>query len=191
MRLTCCCFALAVGAVFAPAVVAARGASLGPVMVAAPPLAADAGASAIFDAMLAISRAKATYPSGAAQAATPYGAALERYNAGDAVAARNDALQAIALSSRRPYPQPAAWTSPSPSVAATSPMPELVDVAQARGESMLAVGRRALIDCGVTDQPLLQALRGRYSSAVSENLRHEYDQVIADAQTIIDACVPH
>ena len=138
--------------------------------------------------MLAISRAKATYPSGAQRAAAPYGSALERYSAGDLLAARDAALQAIYLSSRQPYPEPAAWGSPSPSVPATAPMPELVDVDQARGESMLALGRRALIGCGVTDQQLLQALRGRYSAAVAENLRHEYDQVIADAQTIIDAC---
>lgn len=157
-------------------------------MVGAPPLTSDAGANTIFDAMLAISRAKATYPSGAVRAATPYGAALERYNAGDAVAARNDALQAIALSSRQPYPLPGAWESPSPTVAATEPMPELVDVDQARGESMLGVGRRALMGCSLTDQQLLQDLRGRYSAAVAENLRHQYDQVIADAQTIIDAC---
>ena len=175
----------------APSGAAARGAPLGPVMVAAPPLASDPGADTLFDAMLAISRAKATYPAGAAQAATSYGAALERYNAGDVAAARDAALQAIALSSRRPYPHPAAWESPSPSVAATEPMPELVDVDQARGESMLGVGRRALIGCSVTDPQLLQALRGRYGAAVEENQRHQYDQVIADAQTIVDACAQH
>ena len=67
-------------------------------------------------------------------------------------------------------------------------MPEVVDVGQAQAESMLALGRRALIDCGSTDQQLVQALRQRYSASVAENLRHEYDQVIADAQTIVDAC---
>ncbi len=163
-------------------------------MVAAPPLAGDAGANTIFDAMLAISRAKSTYPEGAVRAATPYGTALERYNAGDQIAARDAALQAIYLSTRQPYPEPAAWTNPSPTVSATAPMPELVDTAQAQAESMLAVGRRALIDCGTTDAQLVGALRTRYSAGVAENLRHQYDQVIADAQTIVDACAttaPH
>jgi len=188
MRLLCWCLALAVVAVLAPSGSFARGVPLSPLMVAAPPLANDDGANAIFDAMLAIARAKATYPAGAADAATTYGAALQKYNAGDHATAWTNALQAIALASHRPYPEPAAWGSPSPTVVGTAPMPELVEVGQAQAESMLGIGRRALIDCGATDPALLQALRQRYSAGVAENLRHDYVQVLADAQTIVDAC---
>jgi hypothetical protein len=156
--------------------------------VDAPPLAGDDGAGAIFDAMIAISRAKATYPAGANAAALQYAAALQRYYAGDRSGAYAAALQAIARTSHQPYPEPYAWVSPSPTVGATWPQPEILDVAQAQAESLLGVGRRALIACGTSDPALLQALRQRYSAAVVENLRHEYVQVLADAQTIIDAC---
>jgi hypothetical protein len=188
MRLLCWCLFLAVAVVFAPVGTVARVTPLSPLLVDAPPLAADDGASAIFDAMLAIARAKATYPAGAAAAAGPYATALQRYYAGDRNGAYTNALQAIAVTSHRPYPEPSVWGSPSPTVPATWPMPELVDVAQAQAESVLSAGRRALISCGTSDPALLQALRQRYSAAVAENLRHEYVQVEADARTIIDAC---
>jgi len=188
MRFLCWFLVFAVVAVLAPIGSTARNYPLGPLMVDAPPLANNDSANAIFDAMLAIARAKATYPAGAADAAATYGSALQKYNAGDRTTAWTNALQAIALASRRPYPEPAAWGSPSPSVVGTAPMPELVEVGQAQAESMLGIGRRALIDCGASDPALLQALRTRYSAGVAENLRHDYAQVLADAQTIVDAC---
>jgi hypothetical protein len=188
MRLLCSCLALAVVLILAPVGTVARENALPATMVDAPPLATDAGAEALFDAMVAIGRAKATYPAGAADAATRYAAALKSYYAGDQTAAWTGALGAIAVATKRPYPEPQAWQSPSPTVQAVAPMPEIVDVAQAQAESTLFVGRRALMTCGVSDSSLLQALRQRYSAGVAENLRHQYDQVLADAQTIIDAC---
>lgn len=188
MRLLCSCFVFAVAVAFAPLASNARVKPLSPLLVDAPPLAGDDAAGAIFDAMIAISRAKATYPAGADAAATQYATALQHYYAGDRTAAYDNALQSIARTSHQPYPEPGAWGSPSPTVGATWPLPELVDVAQAQAESVLGVSRRALISCGASDPALLQALRQRYSAAVAENLRHQYEPVIADAQTIIDAC---
>lgn len=187
MRLLCSCLVLAVAVLLAPVASGAR-TPLSPLMVDAPPIAGDDGAGALFDAMIAIARAKATYPAGASAAAAQYATALQQYYAGDRNGAYANALQAISRTSHQPYPEPYAWTSPSPTVAATWPLPELVDVAQAQAESLLGLGRRALIACGASDPALLQALRQRYSAAVAENLRHEYTQVEADAQTIVDAC---
>lgn len=154
-----------------------------------PPLPRNAATADIFDAMLAIGRAKATYPAGARRAAAAYAAALERYRAGDLAAAQRDALQAIALTTHAPYADPDAWASPSPTVSAVVPMPALVETGQADAESHLALARRALGQCGVSDAALLQALQQRYSAGVAENLMHRYAEVIADARTIIDACI--
>lgn len=154
-----------------------------------PPIPAGAAASAIFDAMVAISRAKATWPAGAEHAAISYAAAMERYRAGDLTMALQNAFTAIALTSRAPYAEPQAWTSPSPTVASTVPMPELVETGQSDAEAILGVARRSLQQCSVTDSTLLQALQQRYTAAIGENLMHRYADVIADSRTVIDACV--
>lgn len=159
--------------------------------VEAPPIPAGAAPSAIFDAMVAISRAKATWPAGAEHAAVEYAAAMERYRAGDPQTALEHAFTAIALTSRAPYPEPQAWASPSPTVASDVPMPELVETGQADAEGVLGVARRSLQQCSVTDAALLQALQQRYSAAVNENLMHRYADVIADSRTVIDACIIH
>lgn len=162
---------------------------LSDLVVEAPPLPGNAAASALFDAMIAIGRAKATYPAGAQHAAIPYAAGLARFRAGDFPAAEQDALQAIGLTSRTPYPQPKAWTSPSPTIASVVPMPALVETPQADAEAALGFARRSLGRCPVSDAALRQALQQRYAAAVNENLMHRYADVLADAQTIVAACV--
>ena len=168
----------------------ARTAPLSKITVPAPPISGDLAAAAIFEAMLAIGRAKATYPAGLSRAASLYAAALDRYNAGDRTTALEDASQAIAAASQTPYVNPQAWTSPSPTIATTAPMPAVVDTRQADAESYLGITWHVLGNCGVTDPTLLQALRGRYAAAVQENLDHRYADVVADAQVIVTSCGP-
>lgn len=177
-------------AAVAASVALARPAPLSPLTVPAPPIASDTAAAAIFDAMIAIARAKATYPAGLEGAADFYNAALQRYEAGDQAGAQSDAIAAIAAATHQPYPQPYAWTSPSPTVATAPPMPAIVDTNQADAESELGVAWHALMTCGVTDPALLQALRGRYAAAVVENLDHRYSDVDADAGVIVGSCTP-
>jgi hypothetical protein len=182
-------FVLGCVAVSAAGVAAARAKPLPPITLAAPPFGFQPAALALLDTVIAISRAEATYPEGAARAATLYAAAMERYGAGDLAAVEAKVLQAIAATSHSPYPEPQAWTSPAPTIAAIAPQPDLIAPDQGEAESYLGLAWRALGRCGATDPALLQDLSGRYGAAVQELLQHRWADVVADAHVIVDGCV--
>lgn len=166
----------------------------GPIFpLAPPPVANNQAASAIFNAMLAISHAAATNPSAAQAATFPYAAAIQRYRAGDLSSAEQQALQAISLSAQPPT---AAATAPNaaplaPPVRIPAPggaLPGIVDPAEADAEAFLAVSRRALATCPESTPPARTALEQRYAEAVEANVAGRYNDVRTDAQAIIAAC---
>jgi hypothetical protein len=156
--------------------------------LAAPPVGPNAAASAIFDAMLAISRATLVNPAAAQAASFNYAAAIQRYNAGDLLNARQQALQAISVTAPLPPPQPAAWLAPSPAAGRIVPMPMILNPAQADAEAFLAVSRRALATCAVTGGTERAQIQQRYETAVREYGEQRYAGVRQDARSIIDAC---
>lgn len=154
----------------------------------APPVANNAAAATIFDAMLAIGRAAVVNPAGAQAATLPYAAAIQRYNAGDLTTAQQSALQAISATAQAPFVPPS--TPPTPimiPMASPVPMPMLVSPAQADAEEFLALARRALTACGAP--PAQQAnLQQLYQTAVGENVHGQWQNVRIEAKTIIDGC---
>ena len=157
--------------------------------LAAPPAASNAAASAIFDAMLAISRATLTNPAAAQAASFNYAAAIQRYNAGDLTAARLQALQAISATAQLPFPAPATGPLPAPlTLIQPAPMRTVVNPAQADAEAFLAISRRALATCAVTAGPQRTALQQRYETATREYGAQNYTGVRGDARAVIDAC---
>jgi len=156
--------------------------------LAPPPVATNAAASAVFDAMLAISRAVNANP-GAAQAASfPYASAIQRYQAGDLSGAQREAAQARMLAGQTPFPlaSPAPLQPPNP--ATRLALPALVNPPQADAEAFLAVTRRALATCAVTDKTQRAQLQTRYEDAVHEYGAARYNDVRTDARAVIDAC---
>lgn len=157
--------------------------------LAAPPAASNSAASAIFDAMLAISRATISNPAAAQAASFNYAAAIQRYNAGDLSAARMQALQAISASAQATFPAaaPAPLSAPITFYRA-APVPMIFNPAQADADAFLAVSRRALATCAVAGGPQRTQLQQRYETAVRENAAQRYNDVRTDARAIIDAC---
>lgn len=158
----------------------------------APPVATNAAASAIFDAMLAISRAVNANPAAAQAASFPYAAAIQRYQAGDLSGAQREALQAWSLAGQTPFPlaSPAPLQPPNP--ATRLALPPLLNPPQADAEAFLAVTRRALATCAVTDKSQRAQLQTRYENAVHAYGAGRYNDVRTDARAVIDACAtPH
>lgn len=156
--------------------------------LAAPPVAPNAAAGAIFDAMLAISRAVLTNPAAAQAASFNYAAAIQRYNSGDLSAAQREALQAISASAQAPFPL--ASSAPLPLAGSYRPatLPGIVNPAQADAEAFLAIARRALATCALTGPAQRAPLQQRYETAVREYVEQRYTDVRTDARAIIDAC---
>jgi hypothetical protein len=163
--------------------------------LAAPPVASNAAASSIFDAMLAISRATQTNPAAAQAASFPYAAAIQRYNAGDLLTARMQALNAISAAATT-APAPPSTGAVLPAGSALAAAPALAPVpfalplnpAQADAEAFLAVSRRALATCAVTAAAPRAQLQRQYETAVQANVAQRYNDVRADSQAIINAC---
>jgi hypothetical protein len=178
--------ALALLAVLLPA--APLSAQTATLPLPAPPVATNAAASAIFDAMLAISRAVNANPAAAQAASFPYAAAIGRYQAGDLAGAQRDALQAWSLAGQTPFPpaSPAPLQPANPATRVT--IPPLLDPPQADAEAFLAVTRRALATCAVTEKTQRAQLQTRYENAVHEYGAGRYNDVRADARAVIDAC---
>lgn len=147
--------------------------------LAPPPVGPNAAASAIFDAMLAISRAATSNPAAAQAASFSYAQAMSRYQAGDLLAAQREALQAASLAAQSLFPQP-----PGSALA----LPRLVNPPQADAEAFLAIARRALATCAVSDKTQRTELDRRYGAAVTEYGAGKYTGVRTDARVIIDAC---
>jgi hypothetical protein len=156
----------------------------------APPAAANPTAGTIFDAMLAISRAAVTNPSGAQSATFAYRAAIQQYQAGDLDRARSSALQAIGETVRPPTVHPAPPPPATIPQYAPVPLPPIANVAQADAEEFLALSRRALMACRSQGSGDLGAAQQTYARAVQENLAHRYQDVRRDAQSVINACAP-
>lgn len=155
--------------------------------LASPPVATNAASSAIFDAMLAISRATLTNPAAAQAASFPYAAAIQSYRNGDLLTAQQNALRATAQAAPLPLPQPSAWNAPSLTMPRAVPLPTIMNPAQADAEAFLALSRRSLGTCGAPAAQQTQ-LEAHYDAAVRENLAHNYQAVRRDAQAIIDGC---
>jgi hypothetical protein len=154
--------------------------------LAAPPVAGNAAAGAIFDAMLAISRATLTNPQAAQAASFSYAAAIQRYHAGDLAAARQQAVQAQ-FQAAMPAGTVPNVAAPAPlALPALTPM-RITNPAQADAEAFLALSRRSLLNCSASPDQRTQ-LEARYEGAVRENLTHNYEAVRRDAKTIIDGC---
>lgn len=165
------------------------GAQTATLPLAAPPIGTNAAASAIFDAMLAISRAVNANPAGAQAASFPYAAAIQRYQAGDLLAAQREALQASMLAAQNPLPQAPAYVPAQPPNPATRlALPAVVNPPQADAEAFLAVTRRALATCAVSDKAQRAQLQQRYENAVREYTGARYTDVRTDARAVIDAC---
>jgi len=156
--------------------------------LAAPPVAPNAAASAIFDAMLAISRAVTANPAAAQAASFNYAAAIQRYQAGDLSAAQREALQASMLAGQNPLPKTPSALIAAPNASVPLALPRLVNPPQADAEAFLAVSRRALATCAVTDKTQKAQLQSRYEAAVREYGAGRYNDVRTDARALIDAC---
>lgn len=156
--------------------------------LAPPPVGPNAAASAIFDAMLAISRAASANPAGAQAASFSYAQAMSRYQAGDLLAAQREALQAASLAAQNPFPQPHAPAAAPPALAGVLALPRVVNPPQADAEAFLAVTRRALATCTVTGKAQRADLDHRYAAAVTAYGAGQYTDVRTSARTIIDAC---
>ena len=155
----------------------------------APPVATNATASLIFDAMLAIARTAASNPAQAQQATFSYHAAIQQYNAGDYQRARSSAVQAIAQTNAAPLPQP---TDIAPSI----PQQQYVTMPQANGvnasdaEEYLALARRSLgtscvASIGGSPDP---ALMSQFSTAVAANASKAYAKTVTLATAVVNAC---
>jgi hypothetical protein len=169
---------------------APAGAQTATLPLAAPPVGPNAAASAIFDAMLAISRAVSANPAAAQAASFSYAQAMSRYQAGDLPAAQREALQAASLAAQNPSSQP---QSPASAVAPAAfarglALPRIVNPAQADAEAFLAVTRRALATCAVTDKAQRADLDHRYAAAITAYGAGKYTDVRSGARAIIDAC---
>lgn len=156
--------------------------------LAAPPVAPNAASSAIFDAMLAISRATISNPAAAQAASFSYAQAMSRYQAGDLSAARREALQAIMTAGQNPLPQPPGYVLAAPPRSGSPALPAIVNPPQADAEAFLAVTRRALATCAVTDKAQKAQLQHRYEAAVAEYGTGKYPDVRTDARAVIEAC---
>ena len=155
-----------------------------------PPVATNPTANVLFDAMLAISRANTTNPSGAAAATLNYNAGVQQYGNGNLDAARASAMQAIFQTARPPATMP--MTPPQVTIPQMpiTPMPYITNVPQADAEEFLALSRRALLACTSQNSPNTTQATQMYTQAVHENLANKYQAVRRDSQTIIDECAP-
>jgi hypothetical protein len=167
---------------------APAGAQTATLPLAAPPVGPNAAASAIFDAMLAISRATVANPAAAQTASFSYAQAMSRYQAGDLAAAQREALQASMLAGQNPLPQPPAYVVAPPARGGTLARPMILNPPQADAEAFLAVTRRALATCAVTAQASRAQLQHRYAGAVTAYGAGKYNDVRSEARAIIDAC---
>ena len=162
-------------------------ASASTVTLASPPLASDAAASMIFDALLAIGRATLDQPQRAERGVAPYGAAVQSYAAGDLDGAFKSATAAI-IAIDSPYAPAATADSPVVSPPAPAQYPPLVSVSQSESESRLALARAALLNCGATTAAAYTTARPLYDDAVRAVLAHAPNQVNASIQAIVDGC---
>jgi len=170
---------------------AAPASAQGPLLpLAAPPAASSPTASAIFDAMIAISRAATSNPRAAQTASFTYAAAIQQYNAGDFDRARASAIQAIAQTDAPAVPQPQGPTGgpvvPPPAVR----MPPTTSVRQSDMEAQVALARHALMNCGDTDGAAYLAENMVYGRVVTAELANQPHDVRTDVQGIVDACAP-
>ena len=162
-------------------------ASASTITLASPPIASDAAASRIFDALLAIGRASLIDPRRAARGVAPYGAALQSYTSGDLDGAFTSATGAI-IAIDAPYAPLATSDSPLVSPPAPAQYPPLVSVSQAESESRLALARAAMLNCGATSATAYTTARPLYDDAVRAVLAHAPNQVNASIQAVVDGC---
>jgi hypothetical protein len=167
---------------------APAGAQTATLPLAAPPVGPNAAASAIFDAMLAISRAVSANPAAAQTASFSYAQAMSRYQAGDLAAAQREALQASMLAGQNPFPQPPAYVVAPPPSGGALARPMILNPPQADAEAFLAVTRRALATCAVSAPAPKALLQHRYETAVTDYGAGKYTDVRSEARAIIDAC---
>lgn len=155
--------------------------------LAAPPAGPNAGA--IVDAMLAISRAAQSNPTGAQAASFSYAKAIERYRVGDIGAAQREALFAISQTTQQPFPTAVApaisiLTVPAP----TMRLPLIASPAAIDADAFLALARGAVARCAERGDPHTASATARLAAAANANAAGRFQTVRSEARAAIDDC---
>jgi hypothetical protein len=157
--------------------------------IPAPPLggpgAAGSAASTIYDAMLAIARSEADNAPGAQNATSTYNQAIQQYNAGQYVQARQTALNAIGLTAPAPLPAPSLYPLYIPQPA-YNPMPLVVNADEADAENVVALARGQLTQCGSGTPP--PAVQAQYTTAAANLVARNYLTARGQAEVLINYC---
>ena len=182
------------GALGAPAIAQTQRAPV-PIALPHPPPVTNQTSSALFDAMLAISRAQLTNPQAAQNASFQYVKAIEQYRSGNASGARTSALRALSDASQPAAPGVVA--SPSPP-AALAPAPAQVlgtqgglygaDAPAIDADSFLALARGTIDECAARHDKNLGAAQRHYALAARAFAARNWESTRVEAKAAIDAC---
>lgn len=165
-----------------------------PIVVPKAPPITNQASSALFDAMLAISRAQQANPQAAQTASFEYAHALQQYRSGNIDGARRSALQSVRTAS-----QPGVTLGPqaAPSVPlgpAATQLPGLqgglygADAPAIDADSFLALARGILAECAARHDPALAAAQKSYVLATRDFAAQNWQRTRSDAKAAISTC---
>ncbi len=165
-----------------------------PIVLPAPPPVSNQTSSALFDAMLAVSRAQLTNPQAAQTASFQYFTAVQQYRSGDFRAARRSALEALSTAS-----QPAlgadAHAPPAPILPpGATQLPGTqgglygADAPAIDADTFLALARGTIDDCAARHDRRLAQAQARYAEAVRAFAARNWETTRIAAKAAIDAC---
>lgn len=167
-----------------------------PIVLPHAPPAVDPISGTLFDALLAIERARAVDPQAAQNAAFSYVAAVQQYRSGNFAAARISALQALSIAGATQVPvapgAPLLTPSSAPFVPPQAPGTAGglygADAPAIDAASFLALARGTLDDCAARHDPRLSAVRGKLAQAERDFAARDWEATRRAAKAAIDAC---
>lgn len=166
-----------------------------PVTLPHPPPITNAAGGALFDAMLAISRAQQTNPQAAQTASFQYVKAIQQYRSGNLGAARTSALEALSTASQpqpgsvAPAPSPAAARVPAPAqIPGTRGGLYGADAPAIDADSFLALARGTIDQCAVRHDTSLPAAQRHYAQAARAFAARNWETTRIEAKAAIDGC---
>lgn len=155
----------------------------------APPVgttgAGGSASSTIYDALIAIVRAQADRSGGVGSATSDYEQAIQQYDAGQYVQARQTALNAIGALVPAPLPAPSLYPLYIPQPAYHR-LPTVVNADEADAESIVALARGQLSQCGSGTPP--PTVQQQYTAAVANFAATNYLTARGQAEVLINYC---
>jgi hypothetical protein len=144
-----------------------------PIVLPQPPPVVNPASGTLYDALLAIERARAVNPQAAQNAAFAYVGAVQQYRSGNFAAARISALQALSIAGTAQVPVVTGPALPAPAIDA---------------DSFLALARGTLDDCAARHDHRLSGARAKLAQAEHDFASRDWQATRRDAKAAIDAC---